>query len=432
MPRAYVTLIEEQIGDLAVGQIHLEKRRQMFSTAKWMSVKAGYGMLLVGLTAPSARAQVAMPLGARTGAPMLQAASLQRATGQVMPITAPFQGGFNPYMRSGLFTGISPYGTLQNAYGSIYGQAFGNPYGGGITGYLSSYGGMNGSYYDSNYGYMDPGAALTRAQGDLMVNQQQAYLLREQVRAQRATNARDESSRSVNNNAYASSATAARERSSGQETARLSKDPVRAEIWSGTALNQILADLQRRPVNDGTENLTNPSLLLDASLLKQINLTFGKGHIGLLKYGGRLSWPAGFEPSAYAESKERLNALAFEVFEQARVNGRLDSNTLREMSRAVEDLRRRFRKNGGELSPEAHIEANRFLQDLDAALTALKRPDVGALFTSHNDLRARTVPELVQFMTERRLQFAPAHPRERMAYEQIHQGLTSFGKMASH
>ena len=290
------------------------------------------------------------------------------------------------------------FGAGLNPYGSPYGQFYGSMYGGAMSGYGAS----NASSYDPYGGYMDPGADLVRAQGNFLVNQQQAYLLREQVRAQRTANARAESSGSVSIRGHAPGTPAERDRSFEKESGPAGKNRPVAEIWSGEALNQILKDLQRQPADQYAmaNRATAPSL--EHGALKQINLTTGRGHISLLKDGGRLDWPDAYANSSFKEVKNQLNVLVMEVVEQARANGRVDARTLKEMAAVTNDLRRRLHGQFQDLTPLEHVEANRFLKDLDDTLIALRRPDIGRLFACSDALGAQTVPELVQFMTQQR------------------------------
>jgi hypothetical protein len=132
------------------------------------------------------------------------------------------------------------------------------------------------------------------------------------------------------------------------------------EICSGKALNDLLDDL--RSHSTGRDS-TNPSarLPLDDAGLKQINVTTGAGNIGLLKSGGRFSWPFALNGTAFLEQRDRLSVRIEEAVRQATVAGRVDAVTLRELVSEVDKLGRMFAK---ELAPLQYIEAS-FLRHLD-------------------------------------------------------------------
>jgi hypothetical protein len=386
----------------------------MFNSVRQALAMASFGLILSGLAVPGAHGQYRMPFMAPAGTPARSTALIGGATGQGFSPATPFLNTINPY---------SPMGSI--GFGSSYGLGYGSMYSSGMSGYASSYGSQNGAY-DQNYS--DSGAGLVRAQGDFLVKQQQSFLLREQVRAQRSANAAEESRRSASNSANASNVGAERDASSAKQVVRANIDTPLTEIWSGATLNHLLSDLQRRPnIQDAATQ--KDALPVDDRTLSQINFTRGKGHIGLLKNGEHLDWPQAFIDSDSKDSRDRFNGLLLDVVEQARCNGSVDRNTLKKMASATDDFHRHLRKKCSDLSPATYREAKRFLKDLDDALTALKRPDVGSLFACSAALQSQTVPELVQFMTKHQLQFAPALPNERSAYAALHRALANYSNL---
>ena len=302
----------------------------MFNLVKRVMAGASFALFLSGLAEPRAHGQYRMPTMAFAGTAARSTAFISGAPGQGFSPAPPFLNSINPY---------SPMGSI--GFGSSYGLGYGSIYSSGMSGYASSYGSQNGAY-DQNYS--DSVAGLVRAQGDFLVKQQQSFLLREQVRAQRSANAREESKRSASNSANASNVAAEGETSSANEVVRANNDISLTEIWSGAALNHLLSDLQRRPNIQDTATLKDSLLPLDDRALSQINLTWGKGHIGLLKNGERLDWPQAFMDSDSKDSRDRFNGLLLDVVEQARCNGSVDRNTLKKMASATDDFHRHLRK----------------------------------------------------------------------------------------
>ena len=81
-----------------------------------------------------------------------------------------------------------------------------------------------------------------------------------------------------------------------------------------------------------------------------------------------------------------------------------------------------------DLKPSQYIEAKTFLASLEDANEALQQPDAAKLFSAHYNLSAKTVPELVNFMTDNGLRFAAAVPGDEGAYAALHHALAAFDR----
>jgi hypothetical protein len=167
-------------------------------------------------------------------------------------------------------------------------------------------------------------------------------------------------------------------------------------------------------------------LPLDRDGLKRINVTRANGDVALLKNNGRLSWPLGLSGSEYQTERELLTNLAQEAVKQAAFNGKVPTDIIRQMSSTANALRLKLRSEANTLSSELYIEAKGFLLTIDRAITALRQEDVNNHFNGKYDLRATTIPELVKFMNEQGLQFAPALPEDRTAYAVLHRALATY------
>jgi hypothetical protein len=132
--------------------------------------------------------------------------------------------------------------------------------------------------------------------------------------------------------------------------------------------------------------------------------------------------------SDYAKPRERLAALAQDAVRQAEFNTRVDAGTLQQMTRELDNLRQRLRTDSRSLSAAEYIEAKSFLGHFGDAVSALRQADVGNYLTDQYALKVNTVAELVRYMTEQGLQFAPALPGDRGAYLVLHQALATYGQ----
>jgi hypothetical protein len=330
---------------------------------------------------------------------------------------------------------LSAYGGLRSSttqYGT--GAALGtSAYGNGANLYSSGYG---TSPYSSGYGTpssgysVDPSAEEVKAQGQLLVNQQQAYYIREKVRAEKIDNRRKAFDEYLYEREKTPTAEDERRLLETQLVRRARNNPPVSEIWSGQALNVLLKDLDRPIGQKESVNFRAQPIALDQDGLKHINVTRATGNIALLKNNGHLLWPVGLSGSEYQTEREQLTELAQTALKQVESSGQVSVEIIRQMSGATDRMRLQLRKEAETLSASLYIEAKGFLVSIDSAVIALRQADVHNQFTGQYALPAGTVSDLVKFMAEQRLQFAPALPEDRTAYEVLHRALAGYGQPA--
>jgi hypothetical protein len=389
----------------------------MFRLRKRIGVMVVLGLTLVAFSAPKADAQLP-GWQIRRGLTLQQAAFNIRTLGQARSFIPPFTLGFNPYPRVVVNPGVAnPYASLTSS-----------PYATSAGYDNSNYNPYASSYYDPYGGYLRGGADVINAQGRFLINNQQAYLTREQVRSERIANRHKIFDEYLYEHEKTPTSEEERQRRQLEQLNRSRNNPPLTEIWSGKALNDILADLRKLPAKaPAAGELVNlQQLPFDEDGLKHINVTQGAGNIGLLKNEGRLNWSGALGGAEYKEQRERINSLAQAAVRQAEFNGRVDPGTITQLSNDADSLQRQLRKNSGDLPFALYTEAKTFLSNLDDAISALRQPDVGNHFTGKFALKARTVPELVALMTQQGLQFAPAVPGDQPAYVALHQALANY------
>jgi hypothetical protein len=332
---------------------------------------------------------------------------------------------------------VNPYGGLGN-YGGAAALAslYANPYGaaglanGAYGGYGTGYGqSPYGTYYeDPNGAILRGGAQVTDSQGRFLLYQQQAYWYREQVRSQRIANDRKRFDEALYEREKTPTAEDNRRRAQLQSAQRARTAPPVTEIWSGKSLNDLLVDLQKHPINGVATEDGNLPKSLDEDGLKHINVAKGAAGIGLLKNEGQLHWPVALAGSDYARLRERLGSLAQDAVRQAQFNARVDAGTIRQMVLELDGIRRQLRTEGQSLSASEYIESKGFLDHFADAIGTLRQTDIGNYFSGQYALKVNTVANLVKYMTEQGLQFAPALPGDRGAYLALHQALAAYGQ----
>jgi hypothetical protein len=387
-------------------------------------VLAGLGALTFGIApAPAQRTPTIAPGTSvfRVGLTPQPAVSGPTMTGQVYP-AAPYGIAYNPYgpayagARS--YPGLGPYGatltSTPSAPGSTDPYDSNSPYNGG---------------YDPYGGYLRGQADLASSLGHYLINEQRAYLVREQVRQAKIETRRRAFDEYLYERRNAPTWEDDRERLLALALRRSRNDPPLTEIWSGKALNDLLADVQkyRGKVSPGLA----PAFELDEDLIKRINVSAGKapGSAGLLKNDGKLVWPLGLralKPRDRAdELRQQLSSLLPEAVGQA-VNGRVDPQAIRELARAADELQELLTRNVSELPPGTYMDAKRFLAGLEDGIRLLQQPDAGLYFTQKYTAKGKTVPDLVEHMTRTGLVFAPAVSGDEAAYVAVHRALAAY------
>jgi hypothetical protein len=292
-------------------------------------------------------------------------------------------------------------------------------------GYGNSYG--YGMYADPYGDYLRGSAKVIDAQGQYLKNVQEAFLLREQVKAKELDNRRRAFEQALWERSNLPGAADERERAQREELRRGLDQPPVTEIWSGGTLNDILASLQ----DLRARGFEGPAVPLDAQTLRGINVGPGKGPAApaILKQAS-LNWPASIRT---LPPENEIRALLFQIDgllgaakRQALARGRVDSGLTRELERNVESLRTILTNQINDLSFAKYTEAKRFLRSLEEAVRVLQQPDAGDYLNGTYAAKGDTVKDLVKYMTDVGLRFGPAGEGDEAAYNALHRALVQY------
>ncbi|HEV3079180.1 MAG TPA: hypothetical protein VGY66_05350 [Gemmataceae bacterium] len=342
---------------------------------------------------------------------------------QIRPGLNVSQAAFNLGLQGRALQNFPPYAFPGGGWGNGFGGL------GGGLGYGGGYGGYLTSYYDPSPGNTLRGSAeLTKAQGEFIIDQQRTLTMREQRRGEKLKNDRTKFDLETYMREHTPSAEELRLRNLKERVMRSRNNPPVTEITSAKALNDLLQDINSMQARGDTAQLRTFSTPLNEDTLKHVNVTKGQGNIGLLKNEGRLTWPVALSSIDFKEDRERINSLVRDAVSQAGFNGQVDSGSISQLITDTDRMRTRLRKTGTDLPPSLYIDANVFLNNLDDAIRALQQPDVGSFFTGKYALKAKTIPELVNYMTAHGLQFAPAVPGDESAYLALQQALAAYDR----
>ncbi len=216
-----------------------------------------------------------------------------------------------------------------------------------------------------------------------------------------------------------------RERIHQLELAWSQGDLTEFETRSATALNVLLDDLRGLlsrgiPVSD---------VALDQETLSRVNVVVGHayGNAGLFKNSGQLTWPPILLSPELRTERELINTLVPVVIEQAR-HGQV--NDLPRLVAEVSKLRQKLNLRIADFPSTEYVRAKRFLTQMDDAIKILQQPDAGNYFNRFYAARGNTVAELVRYMSQLDMRFAPAVDGDAPAYHSLHRILADYDRAA--
>lgn len=350
--------------------------------------------------------------------------------GAAMRQVPPYALGYNPYpavanrIYAGPYAGapaVAAATLANNAYAGSPGYGYNSftsdPYAYGA--YTPGYGFSN--VYDYGAGFLRGSADVISSEGKFRVMNQQANLIREQVRQARIENRRRAFEEWQWERANTPTLPEERERINKIYLQAALANPSLPEIFSGVTLNTILDQLKQMQAR----GVRGPSIPLDEDMLKQINVTTGaNGSVGLLKKEGRLTWPLALSGSEFETERKNLERNLEAAIGEVSKHGQVDRARMRDMLNDVDQLLVRLGEQGRDLNESRYVEAKRYINQLSDAMRALLSPDAEAYINGKYVARGKTVGELIKNMGG--LQFASAVSGEEKAYRELYQALSAY------
>lgn len=207
---------------------------------------------------------------------------------------------------------------------------------------------------------------------------------------------------------------------------RSRNNPPPVEIYSGDALNSLLAYL----IKQQGAGLRGPMQPIDEDVLKRINVNAGNGgNVGLLKDlkdGGKLQWPLALQRPEFAEARKILDALFAEAVQQVKFGNEVRVNIAKDIQAALQLLNDKLNQANNEMTLNESIEARRYVNQLNAAFKALTDPQVANFFNGKFVPQGKTVADLVKYMADNGLRFAPATQGDEAAYKALQNAMAAY------
>jgi hypothetical protein len=278
-------------------------------------------------------------------------------------------------------------------------------------------------YQGAAGGYLSGGASVINAQGNMMVQQQQAFQMKEQYHQMKIDTRRKQLDEQLYERAVKPTEEDDRERARLEQVRRARNNPPPTEIWAGKALNELLLAIQQQQA----KGVQGPNVPLQPNLLQHINVTGGQtgGSIGLLRNGGKLDWPFTLRTSDYDSDRKNMDKLALAAYNQAG-SGQVDADTIQGMTNEVNTLMGQLKSNIDNISANDYIKAKRYLNDMNGTITALQDPNVANYVNRKWTAQGNNVAQLTQEMGQQGLRFAPATPGDESAYTSLHTRMVAY------
>lgn len=289
------------------------------------------------------------------------------------------------------------------------------------------YGGFGTQWMQNPYeGYLNGAANLTNANAQYQQTIQQARLTQEEARRSAFQTRHQAILERQWEQSLIPDPEQERQKQMTKSLERSRNNPPLTDIWSATALNDLLRSIQTAQTNGGS----GPEVALSTEVLKHVNMTTGKtaGGIGLLRTDGKLSWPFVLRQATFKDPREKLNELLPQAVKQAH-SGQVDVGLLNDIDATVKDLEQAVDAGAAsDLTPTQYIQAARYLRELKQSTRVLQEDDVAKYFRSEWTPQGSTVADLVKQMTQQGLRFAPAVSGDESYYTVLHRALVDYDK----
>jgi len=417
----------------------------MVSSARWFGAAALGGLAVLGLLAPQAQAQRRPIFVPALGTPgvgintmpwmnpyqtLNQAAFQTAVVGSALSTIPPYALGYNPYPQAlnfgpsyqTLSAGpYSPYGA--GGYGSLLSGGYGGGgYGnGGYSPYMYGYAGPGTNPY---YGYLRGAADVTSANAQYQKTIQEARELRARARIAEVDARRRLQDELDYEQKRRPTAETMRRQGEAMALNEARNNPPQSSVLDATALNTLLREVQKQQA----AGRKGPNVPLDENTLRGVNLASGdtRGNVGLLKDGGKLRWPSALEGPEFADARKTISQLMAHAVQEVTFNHPVEPETLKDLRAALANMTQALRNNVGEMSTTDYISGQRYLTQLGQAITALSDPKVSNYFNKNWTARGKNAAELVKFMTDNGLVFAPAVSGDENAYRAMYDALAAY------
>jgi len=388
------------------------------------SMRLSAALTLAALAAGSVQAQIAINPAAGAAARGFGGFTGVSA-GVGLPIggigvTTPFglsTVGGNPW--AGGTLGLSPYGV------GGYGLATQPGYSGGYDPPYQYNPPYFGYRQDPMNGYLTGVASVTSATGQYWKDIQSARLTREEAHRSAFETARKRLELQRWAEAQKPKTQDIIDATVRSDLDRARRDAPMTEVVSGKSLNDLLNNVRKLG-----RLSRGPNISLEEDTLKHVNLTSPavSGNVGMLKDGGKITWPLSLQEKQFEDLRTRLARNIEQAVEAIKTDrdGKVEPRLMRDIEADRRALAEMVKNSQDDLTIGQYLEAQRFMGQLSAAVSALKDPQVKKYFSNTWNAKGKTVAELMEHMKTEGLNFGAAGPGDEAAYMALYYALREF------
>ena len=200
--------------------------------------------------------------------------------------------------------------------------------------------------------------------------------------------------------------------------------PTETAIRNGDAANTLLTAIQRAPVSPGG----GPNVPLSPGVLAAVNVSDGRTYgPGLLRNGGKLTWPTALRTEGYQDIRESFDTMMPKAVTQAR-SGQLDPGLSRDLGAAWKDLQARMQGAAKSASFTDWVAARAFADQLGSAVDMLTGPNATSYLDGSWMPKGDNVGALVDNLTNSGLKFGPATQGGEGAYSGLYRALLAYDR----
>lgn len=272
-------------------------------------------------------------------------------------------------------------------------------------------------------GYLNGAANLTNANAQYQLTIQQAKQAQEEARRSALRTRRETIEERRYEMSLMPDPEQIRQEQMMKSLQRSRNNPPLTDIWSGTALNDLLRSIQTAR----SSGANGPDVPLSPEVVQHINLTTGStyGGTGLLKNGGKLSWPYILRQSTFATERGQLDQQIQMAVRQAQ-SGEVAVELLNDIGASLKQLETAIDARVQDITPTQYVQATRYLRELKESYKVLQQSDVAKYFRPNWTAQGSTVGELIRQMTQQGLRFGPAVSGDESYYTSLHRSMVDY------
>jgi hypothetical protein len=312
----------------------------------------------------------------------------------------------NPYAPNPALTG-----GLGAGYGNPYAQSAYDPY---YNPYMSGMGGGSVLYGQ---------AELLKGYGTAIISQEQSRIMREQAMQAKIDTARKRFDFDLYVKANTPTFADEQKRIAKNILKRIHVGSSPIEIANGKALNILLDDVRNFPL----KKVTNTEIItLSDDVLKQLNVTTKNVGVGLLRHGGKFTWPVAVQEHVPLNQLQTVeNQVKIAVKNAAA--GNVDGQILADIGQRMVEIKNVLNKKVDDIPTGQYLAADRFLSDFRDARQALEEGQMAVQDEFTRFIQGgKTVQEVADFMVSKGLRFAPSAAADQAGYRALHSALVAF------